>query len=119
MRIFSSSVFLPKKIGLFFFFSTTLLQAMVSAEGVKWCLIYMPSLTQDRGKKRYFSEFGACLLASVYSYEHLQFQMRNFLKDICLLFLLFWEQLQWLLSFLLLLGSQVSPLNFLCGAACV
>lgn len=29
----------------------SLLQAMISAEGVKWCLIYMPSLTQSRVKE--------------------------------------------------------------------
>lgn len=29
----------------------TLLQAMISLEGVKWCLIYMHSLTQSRVKE--------------------------------------------------------------------
>lgn len=29
----------------------TLLQAMISAEGMKWCLIHLPSLTQSRVKE--------------------------------------------------------------------
>lgn len=94
----------------------SLLQAMISAEGVKWCLIYMPSLTQSRVKEDISVDLVHVYL-QVYIHVNATVPNEKLLKEYTI-FLLFCEQLQWLLSFLLLLGAQVSPLNLLFGASC-